>query len=221
MNIQVYFTELSAQVPEDTYERLFRSFPPELSEKINSYTDAHERKLRITGKGLLVYALKQFGVYPDVSLKQYGYTAARQPLLKGSDVQFSISHSSNLVVCAAARGAIRIGVDTERLKPVRLDLMRFYFDARSWQAIMASPDTSAAFYRHWTMREAAIKASGMGLRDMELADIVTDEDLAIQLHDETYYGHMLPIHYDYTVCLATDREPSGITHTAMPLDALL
>lgn len=221
MDIHIFYTELSSQVASDIYQKLLQSFPQPLSEKIMQYTDEQERRLRIAGKGLLAYALKDLGLYPAVSLEQYAYSATHQPLLLHTDVQFSISHSGHMIVCAVAKGAVKLGIDIERLKPVRLDLMKFYFDGSSWQEIIAAPDTSSTFYKHWTMREAAIKASGLGIEQMELSDIVTEPDNTIQVRDETYYGHMLPLRYDYMACLATSKEPGEIRLTELSAEALL
>jgi 4'-phosphopantetheinyl transferase len=218
MVIQVFYTEISTQTVPDIYNKLLQSFPQDISAKILEYTNEKERHLRIAGKALLAYVLRQPGIPPDVSLEQYDYSATNQPILKGSDLKFSISHSGNIVVCAVANNPI--GVDVERMNPVKLDLMKFYFNRASWYEIINAPDVYAEFYRHWTMREAAIKAAGFGIDQMELSEMFP-EDHTIQVRTEIYYCRMLPVRYDYTVCLASDKEIEDVALNMLNIEDLV
>lgn len=221
MMIRVFYTELSPYISPDTYNRLLESFPERIKDRTRKYTGAGERQSRIAGKALLRHALQQLGVYPSVSLEHYGYTLSGQPILKGSDVQFSITHSGHMVLCAVVQGVgEKVGIDVERMNPVKLDLMRFYFNPASWNEIVHAPDQTAAFYRHWTMKEAAIKASGLSIDQMELTGIFTGDDM-IQLREETYYSRMLSLKYDYTVCVASDKAVEAPELTELDLEMLL
>lgn len=73
----------------------------------------------ILGRSLLNFGL----------MKEYGRTweveqeTGSKPCLKGAeDVEFNISHTRGLVVCAVADRAL--GVDTERIRPFKEGLMR-------------------------------------------------------------------------------------------------
>lgn len=204
MVIRVFYTEISPQTGAEVYDKLLQSFPPGISSKILQYPNEKERHLRIVGKALLAYALRQPGIQPGISLEQYDYSITNQPILKGSDLKFSISHSNNIVACAISKEST-IGIDVENIKPVKLDLMKFFFNRESWFEIINAPDVYAEFYRHWTMREAAIKASGQEIEQMELSEMFP-EDHTIQVRNEIYYCRMLPVRYDYTVCLASGKE---------------
>jgi 4'-phosphopantetheinyl transferase len=218
MIIQVFYTEISTQTVPDIYNKLLQSFPQDIRAKILEYTNEKERHLRIAGKALLAHALKQPGISSNVSLEQYDYSATNQPILNDSDLKFSISHSGNIVVCAVAGNAI--GVDVEKVKPVKLDLMKFYFNSESWFEIINAPDVYAEFYRHWTMREAAIKAAGFGIDQMELSEMFP-EDHTIQVRNEIYYCRMLPVRYDYIVCLASDKEIEDVALNMLNIEDLV
>jgi len=220
MMIRVFYTEIASDDTAETYLQLLRSYPQQVQERISRYHTEKERRLRITGKALLVYALKEMGLYPGLSLEQYALSDAQQPYLKGAGFSFSISHSGNMAVCAVTSDG-KVGVDIERVKPVKLELMNFYFAPSSWQLIVAAPDSTMAFYEHWTAREAAIKASGLGIEQMELADIVTDEDGTVQLREETYYSRILSLRYDYICCVASDRDIDEVSLTDLNMTDLL
>lgn len=221
MKIHVFYTETSSEAGPEVYSQLLQSLPEKISSKILKYTGEKERRQRTAGKGLLRYALKKLGRYPGLSLDDYGYTSLNQPILVGSDFHFSISHSGNLVLCAVVEGeGEKVGIDVERLKPVKLELMKFYFDPEAWQEIVNAPDNTLAFYLHWTMREAAIKASGLSLAQMELSEITTDDN-AIFLRGETYYSRILSLRYDYVVCVASDKEIEAVALTELKMEELL
>lgn len=219
MIVNVFYTEISPQVMPDVYDRLLQSFPEKIRGKILKYTNERERHLRIAGKALLAYALKHQTLEPGLSLEQYDYSPTNQPVLKDSALHFSISHSGNIVVCALTDHHA-LGVDVERTKPVKLDLMKFYFDRESWFEIINAPDVYGEFYRHWTMREAAIKASGLGIDQMELSEMIP-EDHTIQVRNEIYHCRMIPVRYDYTICAASDKEIEDITIDRLNIEDLL
>lgn len=96
-----------------------------------------------------------------------------QPRLAGDGLRFSLTRSGHLALVAVALGPV--GADLERLEP-RLglaDAAAARFAARETACIAAGCGGSweQGFYRHWTAKEAYLKATGLGLaglRDTEL-----------------------------------------------------
>ncbi|MEU6412213.1 4'-phosphopantetheinyl transferase superfamily protein [Microbispora sp. NPDC046933] len=91
-----------------------------------------------------------------------------KPRLSGPyEVGFSVSHTDEVVVLALARDSM-VGVDVERLGRVR--------DLRALGQALLSPDerggplTETALLRRWVRKEAAVKATGDGLK-VPLADL--------------------------------------------------
>lgn len=88
-----------------------------------------------------------------------------KPYLAGAPIEFNLSHSGDWGVVAA--GALPVGVDIERMKPLREfdQLVRRYFtiDEQRQMAAFAPADRLAAFYRAWSRKEAFMKATGEGL----------------------------------------------------------
>ena len=96
---------------------------------------------------------------------QHGKPEIDQPL-EARDLQFSLSHTHGLVVCAAAWGCA-VGVDVERIRRhvSLLDLVDRYFDPGEAAALRALPDAERQrrFLEYWTLKEAYAKARGLGL----------------------------------------------------------
>jgi 4'-phosphopantetheinyl transferase len=93
----------------------------------------------------------------------YGRPALRHPA--GAPLAFNISHTRGLVVCALAREP-EIGVDVEDVqRPVGHDVARRFFSASEADALdrLPEPARTTRFYDYWTLKEAYIKARGLGL----------------------------------------------------------
>ncbi|MCK6551033.1 4'-phosphopantetheinyl transferase superfamily protein, partial [Myxococcota bacterium] len=80
-------------------------------------------------------------------------------------LDLSVAHTDGLVVCAVARGAT-IGVDVEaRARPAKLELAATFFSPAEQVALAALPavEQPARFRVLWTLKEAFVKALGLGL----------------------------------------------------------
>lgn len=219
MAVSLFYVELSNNISPEFYNKLQQTFPEKIQHKIALYPEPKERQLRISGKALLQYGLQQLGLYPNVSLKDYDYTENRKPFLKGEPIQFSLSHNGNIVACVFSDNS-DIGVDIEKKTPVKLELMKFYFNTESWQEIINAPDIETEFYRQWTMREATVKASGLLIDPMELAEITIDAS-SVQLRATRYECSFPFLHYDYMTCVATEGEIDEMNIFRVDADVLL
>jgi len=81
-------------------------------------------------------------------------------------LHFSLSHSGDRAVLAASE-TLEVGADIERVREVdHLDLARRYFHANEVAAIEHATGEGGqrlAFFRLWTLKEAVVKALGLGL----------------------------------------------------------
>jgi 4'-phosphopantetheinyl transferase len=83
-------------------------------------------------------------------------------------LKFNLSHTAGLVACAVALDR-DVGVDVEHTRPSRadfgLEIASQYFAPAEVQALAAQPTAAHRdwFFAFWTLKEAYIKARGMGL----------------------------------------------------------
>lgn len=81
-------------------------------------------------------------------------------------VHFNLSHTRGMVVCAICRGH-PVGVDVEAMdRGVDIEILaKQYFAASEHELIVKAPLQSRAeiFFRLWTLKEAMLKAIGLGL----------------------------------------------------------
>ncbi len=81
-------------------------------------------------------------------------------------ISFNVSHSGAVVLCAVADGPA-VGVDVEELGRVRRfeKIAKRFFAPREAAAVSACSEAerSECFYQRWTLKEAYIKARGLGI----------------------------------------------------------
>jgi 4'-phosphopantetheinyl transferase len=127
-----------------------------------------DRRLFVVSRAMLRIALAGYvGRDPReliIQRNRYGKPYLAGPL--ASPLQFNVSHSNGLAVCAVTVDH-QTGVDVEDTEhPVaELELARQFFAPSEAVALEGLPALSrrAAFFRYWTLKEAYIKARGMGL----------------------------------------------------------
>jgi 4'-phosphopantetheinyl transferase len=128
----------------------------------------HDRVRAVVARGMLRTILAaQLGTFP--AGLTFRYSSKGKPSLPDADgvrVPFSVSHSGDWVLIGVG-GAGRVGVDIERLRPLR-DLGRIaerYFAPREIDSLRRVPDDArlGAFYSGWTAKEAYVKAVGGGI----------------------------------------------------------
>ena len=95
--------------------------------------------------------------YGKPSIANHGYK---------SSLSFNLSHSDNMIVLAVTNGQ-EVGVDVECLSGGReaMEVIDGFFSAREVAQLRAIPERvqSDRFFDLWTLKEAYIKARGMGL----------------------------------------------------------
>jgi len=84
----------------------------------------------------------------------------------GTELSFNLSHTKGCIACAVTCGR-EVGIDVERLDPTGelADLARRFFAPVEVASLTALPDAqqSRRFYELWTLKEAYLKARGLGL----------------------------------------------------------
>ena len=120
--------------------------------------------MRSLGAGLLLNSVLAENC-PEVPLPpEIGFQKDGKPFLAGFDnVHFNLSHSGTYAVCAFDSDPV--GIDIERIKPVKAGIAERFFSSEEQQFLDAcSVDKAKAFFTVWTRKEAFLKAVGKGLR---------------------------------------------------------
>jgi 4'-phosphopantetheinyl transferase len=131
----------------------------------------------------------------DRTCARCGKPYGRPRLVNGGALDFSISHSGDLIVLAvaldaiSARGSRRtVGVDVERIVPLRGNSLPNAILSFEERIVFEALDATAqltSFYRYWVCKESVLKATGHGL-SVPLSQLtISDPDQPAQLRGWT------------------------------------
>lgn len=85
---------------------------------------------------------------------------------KHTQLSFSLSHTVSLVGCALRSNGV-VGFDVESIDPIDVEnTADFVFsqqEKQAWLALATTSERISRFYRLWTIKEALLKAAGIGL----------------------------------------------------------
>ncbi|MCX7592244.1 MAG: 4'-phosphopantetheinyl transferase superfamily protein [Fischerella sp.] len=156
------------------------------------YFQQHQRRF-IAGRGILRAILGRYlGIEPQVV--RFEYESRGKPVLADtythSGLSFNLSHSQDLAVCAVSINRL-IGVDIEYIRSVSdvEALAKRFFSPREYAVVrsLPPPQQQKVFFRYWTCKEAYLKATGVGLIQLEQVEIsLTPEEPAKLTTDEQW-----------------------------------
>ncbi|MGR6982165.1 4'-phosphopantetheinyl transferase family protein [Testudinibacter sp. P27/CKL/0425] len=163
-----------SEMPSD--ERLQQALPADLLHKrqhlMARANPRRQQRLHcsLLAHFLLAQLLDTFQL-PRTLLSQIQRTASGRPYFANQpQLDFNISHSADWVAVVLAitepgESAVAVAIDIESPQKTRNfdGLIRFYAsdEERFWFA--EQPQSEAAFYRTWCLREAVLKSQGVGI----------------------------------------------------------
>ena len=158
----------SADLPEGT--ELLRAQAATLAvderERAARFRVAAGRDRFIAARGFLRAVVATYlGLRPQAVPLRAG--AHGKPELEAGALAFNLAHAGNVAVCVVARDGVAVGIDTERIAPMRDadGAARLMMSAGELSRLDAlpPPDRLRRLYETWTCKEAVLKAVGTGL----------------------------------------------------------
>ena len=140
---------------------------PDETERAARFRRVEDRERFVVGRGLLREMLSAH-VRVAPRAVSFSYNRWGKPALEGfSALEFNVSHAHEIVALAFAAGR-RVGIDVERIDRSvdALALAERFFTADEAAALrrLDEPHRGVEFLRHWTRKEAFVKAHGQGLQ---------------------------------------------------------
>jgi 4'-phosphopantetheinyl transferase len=100
---------------------------------------------------------------------------------------WSVTHKTRYVAGVAA--PTRTGIDVERIRNFSDGLFKKTASESEWALADMAKDPVTAFFRFWTAKEAVLKATGIGIRDLlkcRVHQIVDDNHLRIHYESQDW-----------------------------------
>ncbi|MBO9586226.1 MAG: 4'-phosphopantetheinyl transferase superfamily protein [Flavobacterium sp.] len=191
--IYVYYTYQSEENHERLLTEVLPGFPVYYQEKIKRYRRWQDAQLSLLGRVLLYKAAEEIYGH-KLHDKEIKYTKHNKPYFEDHVIQFNITHSEGIVVCALT-DLHEVGVDIEIITDFELDSFKFEMTEKERQKIESSDNIKDAFFEYWTQKEAVIKAHGHGLTiPLKSFEIVENKT---EINEEKFYLKEIKIDEKY------------------------
>ena len=132
---------------------------------------------------------KEYGI-TEKPVFEYGEHG--KPFIVGHpDIHFNLSHCREAAICVISDRPV--GVDIESIREYKDTLVRYTMNDEELAQITHSPDPAKEFIRFWTMKEAALKLSGTGIRNDMKTVLTGSENIETVVNE--YRGYIYSIIY--------------------------
>ena len=175
--VKLYVADISHLPDPLSFPKILNGLPLERQQRIHNMKKENSRKqsMRVgllLQKVLALYHMQESQVF----VGDYG-----KPLIDG--LEFSLSHSGNLVVCAVSDQPV--GCDVEEIREAPKGVAKRYFSSgeQLYLSRFAGEEYDKVFFQLWTMKESYVKMTGEGLRVPFDAYEVVPEDSAQVMRD--------------------------------------
>ncbi len=156
--IYLYAADVNELADPELFGPAFDLLDEKRKEKTERLHFEKDKRLSVGAGVLIRAALRDIGL--DSRGISFMYGEYEKPYVEGrSDIFFNISHSGNMVICAA--GGCEAGCDIEEIKHPKANVAERFFTDEEKAFVKAGGDE--AFFRIWTLKESFMKATGKGL----------------------------------------------------------
>ena len=160
--LNIYYINIEGMDYNSLYDNFFEILSEEKRQKISSYIFDKDKMQSIISELLVRYALIH-----DFGFKKNEINFLKNPFgkpkIEFSSIQYNISHSDDIVVCAIGNGTI--GIDIEKEEDIDFDNLITFFHLKERLFLESKPfqERKRLFYRMWCAKEAYLKDKGIGL----------------------------------------------------------
>ena len=165
-------------ITDVAYHSLFEMLSAAEHDRMTRFVKSDHQRDFVAARGVLRSCLAQY-VDCDPKALVFAYGSHGKPLLPDyPELQFNLSHSQGRALIGVAHKRA-IGVDLEQVRemPTMLAIAKRFLMRSEYEAIerVSEELQSQRFFGYWTCKEAYLKATGVGLAQMEMLEIAIDE----------------------------------------------
>jgi 4'-phosphopantetheinyl transferase len=153
----------------DRLEQYRALLTPEEVARCNRFFQDGDRIRFVVARALVRTMLSRYVAVPPhawrLRIEQYGKPHIADLPAGAPDLRFNLSHTKGLVACAVTVGR-DIGIDVEHIhRTLTYDVPERFFSAQEVADLRVLPaeEQEVVFFDYWTLKEAYIKARGLGL----------------------------------------------------------
>ncbi len=177
-----------------TYDKWYNLMTEGKKSRIDHMHQKNDKKRSVAGEMLAKNTIAEYLTIPaeDIELAN---GENNKPYAVGCDIDFNISHSEDIVVCAVHDSPV--GIDIERIHPVSARVLKKFFSQDDQEYILGKLPCShdydtefnneqlKRFFEIWTGKEAYLKYTGEGLIE-DLANLQFDKSRITTILKDDY-----------------------------------
>ena len=128
-----------------------------------SLQELDKKELHSHAHRLLRECLRPFGVRYDENTPVIRGKLGKPCLAERPDIHYNLSHAAGIAACIVSDR--RCGIDCEAVREYRPNVMRRAFSEAERRSVEKAPEDKRdeLFFRLWTLKEAYVKALGIGI----------------------------------------------------------
>jgi len=184
---------------DNSFSEYLRFVPSVFQNKILKFKKWQDAQASLLGKLLVNEGLQSLSC--EHTLNDIIHSQFQRPYIPRSGIEFNISHSGDLVICAIGKCS-NLGVDVEEVLPLEIDDYRDVFRNDEWASIQIDRGNYDRFYDYWTKKEAVGKAYGTGL--MIPAQEILIQEKTAQVRGKAFYLKAVELLPRYKITVASD-----------------
>lgn len=176
------YTALLSEISDIELEKGFSMMDEERKQAVLRYRGEKDRKRTIIGEMLARKGISEATGVPESDIL-FGRSESGKPYAKNVDIEFNVSHSKDMIVCAVSKS--KIGIDVEFIRDIDMRITKiactesdkeYIFGRRDAdiESIIPDEEKIVRFFKLWTAKEAYFKYHGsgiIGLKKVYYADI--------------------------------------------------
>lgn len=139
-------------------ENLKSFLPKKRAEKLEKLKQKRDKENCLASYLLLKIALKDFGINSFIVDEDEN----GKPFLRGNECYFNISHCKCGIAVAVSK--FPVGIDIQDVVPYKSGVAKRVFSEAEIAFVKASVNPDREFTRLWTLKEAAVKCDGRGIK---------------------------------------------------------
>lgn len=180
------------ELDNEAYNLFYDMMSVDRKNRVDRLKQMDDKKRTIAGEYLAkkMIAEKTKTAIDEISIS---YDENGKPYSVNHNVEFSISHSNDLVACVISN--CKTGIDIEQVQDIKIEISRKFYDDE--YEYINSKDINAderltRFFKIWTFKEAYLKMKGYGLSRLKDVPSYFESKKTIETVD------------NYIVCIVDD-----------------
>lgn len=196
--VKLYVADISGLSDPLMCSELMQQLTLERQSRISNMKQEKNRRQSM-GAGLLLQKVLALYHMENTRIRN---TLYGKPEVEG--LEFNLSHSDNLVVCAVSNEPI--GCDVEKIRKASLGVVERYFSKceQIYLSQFSGREYNKNFFKLWTMKESYVKMTGEGLRVpfKSYAIVFEDENARVVRNAEAQPCHLSSVEVqDYVISI--------------------